>query len=120
MKARKRNKKKTQNMESWITKFIAVVTTLSFFIYIGLVTFYPFNRQLNMEFVNLAMGWIGGVATSVISFYFGSSSGSNEKNELLSRSMSNTSLAMGQPPTVPQPPQPINTSIVTEKTEKVE
>lgn len=74
-------------MESWIAKFIAVITIVTFYGYIAMVTFYPFENKLNMEFVNLAMGWIGGVATAVITFYFGSSSGSAEKTEMLNRAM---------------------------------
>lgn len=85
----KDNKKNVNNGEAWIRKFIACVTTVAFFSYIALVTFYPFNRQLNMEFINLAMGWIGGVATSVITFYFGSSSGSDEKNSIISKAIGN-------------------------------
>ena len=69
--------------EDWIPKFIAVSTVLSFFIYIGLVSFYPFTVPPNMEFVNLAIGWIGGIATSVISYYFGSSVGSTQKNRMM-------------------------------------
>ena len=45
----KDNKKNVNNGEAWIRKFIACVTTVAFFSYIALVTFYPFNRQLNME-----------------------------------------------------------------------
>lgn len=74
-------------MESWIAKFIAIITIVTFYGYIAMVTFYPFENKLNMEFVNLAMGWIGGVATAVITFYFGSSSGSAEKTEMLGRAM---------------------------------
>lgn len=74
-------------MESWIAKFIAIATIITFYGYIAMVTFNPFDNKLNIEFVNLAMGWIGGVATAVISFYFGSSSGSVEKTEMLNRAM---------------------------------
>jgi hypothetical protein len=38
-----------------------------------------------MEFVNLAIGWIGGIATSVISYYFGSSIGSTQKNRMMAQ-----------------------------------
>lgn len=69
----------------WTPKFIALITITSFFTYIGLVTFYPFERPLPMEFVNLAIGWIGGVATAIVSYYFGSSSGSKEKLDIIER-----------------------------------
>lgn len=87
MERRRRKKRNIDMMESWIAKFIAVITIVTFYGYIAMVTFYPFENKLNMEFVNLAMGWIGGVATAVITFYFGSSSGSAEKTEMLNRAM---------------------------------
>lgn len=87
MASRHRKKRKIDMMESWIAKFIAIITIVTFYGYIAMVTFYPFENKLNMEFVNLAMGWIGGVATAVITFYFGSSSGSAEKTEMLNRAM---------------------------------
>jgi len=69
----------------WTPKFIALITITSFFTYIGLVTFYPFEHPLPMEFVNLAIGWIGGVATAIVSYYFGSSSGSKHKSDIIER-----------------------------------
>ena len=90
MKIKKNNKKPNDIMHSWIAKFIAIVTVISFFSYVGLVTFYPVwccGHPMNMEFVNLAMGWIGGIATAVITYYFGSSSQSAEKNELISKAI---------------------------------
>lgn len=77
-------------MSSWIAKFIAITTVIFFFGYIGAVTFYPVwccNHPINMEFVNLAIGWIGGVATAVITYFFGSSSQSAEKNELINKAL---------------------------------
>lgn len=78
-------RRRETEVKDWTPRFIALLTIVSFFSYIGMVTFYPFNTQPNMEFVNLAIGWIGGVATSVISYYFGSSSGSKDKNVLLAK-----------------------------------
>jgi hypothetical protein len=78
-------RKREMEVKDWTPKLIGLLTIFSFFSYIAMVTFYPFHTQLNMEFVNLAIGWIGGVATSVVSYYFGSSSGSKDKNELLAR-----------------------------------
>jgi nitrate/nitrite transporter NarK len=90
MKKRKNKNTAPDIMHSWIAKFIAVVTVLSFFSYIGAVTFYPLiccGKDMNMEFVNLAIGWIGGVATAVITFYFGSSQSSVDKNELINKAI---------------------------------
>ena len=75
--------------KDWTPRFIAVLAIFSFFTYIGLVTFFPFSTKPNMEFVNLAMGWVGGVATSVVSYYFGSSSGSDQKNKTIDHMMTN-------------------------------
>lgn len=97
MERRRRKKRNIDMMESWIAKFIAIITIVTFYGYIAMVTFYPFENKLNMEFVNLAMGWIGGVATAVITFYFGSSSGSAEKTEMLNRAMNRIN---------PAPPHP--------------
>jgi hypothetical protein len=36
-----------------------------------------------MAFVNIAIGWLGGTASTVVSYYFGSSAGSAEKNKLI-------------------------------------
>jgi len=78
-------RKREMVVKDWTPRFIAILTIVSFFSYIGMVSFYPFNTQPNMEFVNLAIGWIGGVATSVVSYYFGSSSSSKDKNELIAK-----------------------------------
>lgn len=103
---RKKSKQQPDAMNSWIAKFIAITTVLFFFGFVGAVTFYPVwccNHPINMEFVNLAIGWIGGIATAVITYYFGSSSQSAEKNELIGR-------AIGK---VNNPPQAIN--VINEK-----
>lgn len=53
---------------------LAVVTMVAFFGYIGLVTFAPVS-DFKSDFVNLALGWLGGTASTVIAYYFGSSAG---------------------------------------------
>ena len=50
---------------------LAVGTLLAFFSYIGAVTFLAPNADLGL--VNVAVGWLGGSASAVISFYFGAS-----------------------------------------------
>lgn len=109
MKRKKTNNPKNLDiMHSWIAKFIAISTVIFFFGYIGAVTFYPVwccGHQINMEFVNLAIGWIGGVATAVITFYFGSSQSSVDKNELL-----NTAIKASGPPSI---------SVIREKIDEV-
>lgn len=53
---------------------LAVVTMVAFFGYIGMVTFAPVS-DFKSDFVNLALGWLGGTASTVIAYYFGSSAG---------------------------------------------
>ncbi len=59
---------------------LAIITMVSFFSYIAAVTFMPAGTiDGRMEFINLAIGWLGGTATSVVAYYFGSSTGSKDK-----------------------------------------
>jgi len=65
---------------------LAVLTLASFFGYIGVVTFLPSGViDGRMDFINLAVGWLGGSATSVVAYYFGSSAGSRGKDGLLAK-----------------------------------
>lgn len=66
---------------------LAYGTMLSFFGYIGAVTFYPMTTTADMDFIYLALGWLGGTASTVVAYYFGSSSGSKEKNQMFNRSL---------------------------------
>ncbi len=56
----------------WTPKFLGVLCLLGFFGYIGLVTLYP-QPDASDDIVMLVIGSITGIATAVISFYFGSS-----------------------------------------------
>lgn len=81
-------------MNSWLAKFIAIVTVIFFYTYIAGVTFYPIlccNKPINMEFVNFALGQLSGVAIAVIMYFFGSSSQSAEKNALINNAISKVS-----------------------------
>lgn len=53
---------------------LAVLTMVAFFGYIGAVTFLD-SVVAKSEMVTLAIGWLGGTASTVISYYFGSSAG---------------------------------------------
>lgn len=64
---------------------LAIMTLVSFFTYIGAVTFHPAARGADIGFINIAVGWLGGTASTVIAYYFGSSSGSDKKDELLKK-----------------------------------
>tara|TARA_A100000171_G_C2127817_1_gene144693 strand:- start:1088 stop:1552 length:465 start_codon:yes stop_codon:yes gene_type:complete len=56
----------------WTPKFLGVLCLVGFFGYIGLVTLYP-QPDSSDDVVMLVIGSITGIATAVISFYFGSS-----------------------------------------------
>ena len=56
----------------WTPKFLGILSVLGFFGYIGLVTIFPQPDESD-DIVLLVIGSITGIATAVISFYFGSS-----------------------------------------------
>ena len=53
-------------------RFIAILMVLFFCSYIGMVTIMP-PEQNSMELINLVLGYLGGLVSAVISFYFGAS-----------------------------------------------
>ena len=70
------------------TPSILAYATLSMFLcYIAGVTFFPLLRMqgvmLDKEFVSLALGWLGGTASTVIAYYFGSSAGQDHASRKL-------------------------------------
>lgn len=66
-----------------IPAIIAILTMVSFFAYIAAVTFVPAARDADIGFINIAVGWLGGTASTVVAYYFGSSSGSDKKDRIL-------------------------------------
>jgi membrane-bound ClpP family serine protease len=68
---------------SWIPGLMAIVVTLGFFgILIGLMT----NHFQTSDALMLMLGSLGTAWTGIIAFYFGSSAGSQRKDELLHQS----------------------------------
>ena len=63
--------------KDWTSKFIALIMVLFFCGYIAMITILP-PEQNSMELINLVLGYMGGLVSAVISFYFGSSQ-NNEK-----------------------------------------
>jgi hypothetical protein len=61
-----------------IPAVLAITTMLAFFGYIGGVTFFP-SATMDIAFINIAVGWLGGTASTVIAYYFGSSSGQDKQ-----------------------------------------
>jgi len=68
-----------------IPSILAVLTMISFFAYIGAVTFWDAARGADVGFINIAVGWLGGTASTVVAYYFGSSSGSAKKDKHLTK-----------------------------------
>lgn len=63
--------------KDWTAKFIGIVMVLFFCAYIGMITIMP-PEQNSMELINLVLGYMGGLVSAVISFYFGASNKSDE------------------------------------------
>lgn len=62
---------------SKIPAILALTTVVSFFAYIGFVTFVPNDADIGL--INVAIGWLGGSASAVISYYFGASAPIEDK-----------------------------------------
>lgn len=58
--------------KDWTAKLIGVVMVLFFCAYIAMITVMP-PEQNSMELINLVLGYMGGLVSAVISFYFGAS-----------------------------------------------
>ena len=58
--------------KDWTAKFIGILMVLFFCGYIGMITVMP-PEQNSMELINLVLGYLGGLVSAVISFYFGAS-----------------------------------------------
>lgn len=58
--------------KDWTAKLIALVMVGFFCAYIAMITIMP-PEQNSMELINLVLGYMGGLVSAVISFYFGAS-----------------------------------------------
>ena len=58
--------------KDWTAKLIAIVMVGFFCSYIAMITIMP-PEQNSMELINLVLGYMGGLVSAVISFYFGAS-----------------------------------------------
>lgn len=61
--------------EDWTARAIAIMSVLLFGFYILLVTLIPADEN-DLNVVNLVLGYLGGIVSSVVSFYFGASKSS--------------------------------------------
>lgn len=58
--------------KDWTAKLIAIVMVGFFCAYIAMITIMP-PEQNSMELINLVLGYMGGLVSAVVSFYFGAS-----------------------------------------------
>jgi uncharacterized membrane protein (DUF485 family) len=61
-----------------VPALLAIVTLVSFFAYIGMVTFLPTSPVADKTFISVAVGWLGGTASTVIAYYFGDSASASK------------------------------------------
>ena len=64
--------------KDWTARIIGLFTIGGFMGYIFLVTIQP-PEQNSEELINLVLGYLGGLASAIISFYFGASNTSDKK-----------------------------------------
>ena len=64
--------------KDWTARIIGLVTIAGFLGYIFLVTLQP-PEQNSEALINLVLGYLGGLASAVISFYFGASHSGKDK-----------------------------------------
>jgi len=71
---------RTKFSKDWTTRTLGFVTICGFMGYIFLVTLQP-PEQNSEALINLVLGYLGGLASAVISFYFGASNSSDKDKE---------------------------------------
>jgi len=63
--------------KDWTARIIGITVVGGFMGYIFLVTIQP-PEQNSEALINLVLGYLGGLASAIISFYFGASNTSNK------------------------------------------
>ena len=63
---------RTKFSKDWTARIIGILTVSGFMGYIFLVTLQP-PEQNSEALINLVLGYLGGLASAIISFYFGAS-----------------------------------------------
>jgi len=71
---------RTHFAKDWVAKSIGLIMVVFFCSYIAMITIMP-PEQNSMELINLVLGYMGGLVSAVISFYFGASSPDNTKKD---------------------------------------
>lgn len=81
MQDRDSARRRQAEMKDHVPSVLAVLTLIAFFGYIGAVTFWPGGISADVGFINIAVGWLGGTASTVVAYYFGSSADSQSKGK---------------------------------------
>ena len=77
LEAQEKQHARSMFSKDWTARIIGLVTIAGFLGYIFLVTLQP-PEQNSEALINLVLGYLGGLASAIISFYFGASNSSNK------------------------------------------
>lgn len=66
--------------KDWTTRIMGIAVLGGFLGYIFLVTLQP-PEQNSEALINLVLGYLGGLASAVVSFYFGASNGGDKQDK---------------------------------------
>ena len=66
--------------KDWTSRMIGLLVVGGFMGYIFLITLQP-PEQNSEALINLVLGYLGGLASAIISFYFGASNSTKDKDE---------------------------------------
>ena len=66
--------------KDWTSRIMGLVVVGGFMGYIFLITLQP-PEQNSEALINLVLGYLGGLASAIISFYFGASNSTKDKDE---------------------------------------
>jgi len=78
LEAQEKQHARTMFSKDWTARIIGLVTIAGFLGYIFLVTLQP-PEQNSEALINLVLGYLGGLASAIISFYFGASHTSDKQ-----------------------------------------
>ena len=71
-------------MKVYVHPALALLTTLGFFALLALMIFHPIP-EMSKETLGIMTGTLGTAWVNIISYYFGSSSGSATKTEIMAK-----------------------------------
>jgi hypothetical protein len=75
----------------WFPSILGTAITIGFFGLIALLIFHDISSSSNKDLINIMVGSLGTAWISVVTYYFGSSAGSDAKNRVIALMSSDTS-----------------------------